>query len=151
LVEAALLVVAVSACGRIGYDARTAPPDAAVDGAAQPVDAVQPVDALPVCAADTIEITAGSSVCIELTRRGTEPWTLAKSTCEGLGRRLCADAEWFTGCTNAPGVMNMTGDSWEWVAEEAGGVAQKRGASGCADISAHAIVDPYGYRCCDDK
>jgi hypothetical protein len=91
-------------------------------------------------------------VCIEQARRGAETWTNARASCMGLGRRLCADAEWFEACTMANGLIDMVNDGYEWVAEQDSGVAQKRGASGCDDMSAHEIfVDRYGYRCCLDR
>ena len=108
-------------------------------------------DAPAVCPVDTLEIMPGAAVCIEIAQRGIDPWDVAKATCEGLGRRLCADAEWYAGCINDPSLMNMFGDDYEWVAEEAGGIAQKRGSTSCEDMSSHQIIDPYGYRCCADK
>lgn len=144
----ALLLVLICAlgCGRIGYDARKADPDAppaSIDGPA--------IDAPPACAAGMLEIAAGSSVCIEINQRGNLPWDQAKADCAALGRRLCADAEWFAACTNQPSLANMFGDGYEWVAEESGGIAQKRGSSTCDDASAHQIIDPYDYRCCAAK
>ncbi len=129
----ALLVI--GGCGRIGYEDRalTAP------------------DAPRTCPSGSTEIEPGSNVCIEIVERGTVPWTDAKTDCESLGRRLCADAEWFTGCVNAAGLVDMIDGGYEWVAEEAGGVAQKRGSTDCTVMSSHAIVDPYEYRCCADK
>lgn len=133
-------------CGRIGIEPRIgeladAAPDVAPDAR--------------VCPADTTELMTGSSVCIEKTERGTETWTNAKATCEGLGRRLCADAEWLLACDNATGLIDMANDAaseWEWMAEENGGVAQKRGYAACSDTSAHEIlIDPYDFRCCVDK
>lgn len=129
-------------CGRLDFDARMAPPsDASVDAA---IDAAG-------CPAATTPIAAGSTVCIEQARRGSETWTNARASCMALGRRLCADAEWFEACEMASGLTDMINDGYEWVAEESNGVAQKRGASGCGDMSSHEIfVDPYGYRCCVD-
>lgn len=140
------LLVVTAGCGRIGYDERARTVDAS-----PVVDA--PIDAPATCPADMAEIpmmtgvVAADRVCIERAERGNAPWTTAKADCEALGRRLCADAEWYDGCVNAPGLMSMT-DGYEWVAEEVGGVAQKRGSSGCDDSSSHAVVDPYQYRCC---
>ncbi len=130
-------------CGRLDFDTRVQPGDASIDSA---------VDAPAGCPAATTPIAPGSTVCIEQARRGSETWTNAKASCMALGRRLCADAEWFEACTMASGLTDMINDGYEWVAEESGGVAQKRGASGCNDMSAHEIfVDPYGYRCCVDR
>ena len=121
-----------AACGRLGYDAA--------------------IDAIPVCPSDTTEIIAGSQVCIERAQRGNLTWTNSVASCNSLGRRLCTDMEWYTACINASGLTNMTGDSYEWVAEMSNGIGSKRGASGCTDMSSHEIyVDPYGYRCCVDK
>ena len=132
------IIMLMSACGRLGYEERRAE-DAGND--ASP-------DANPVCAADTTEIMVGSSICIEIAQRGSATWTNAKASCMSLGRRLCADAEWFTGCVNATGLTSTT-DDWEWLAEESGGVALKRGSGACTATSSHEIfVDPYGYRCC---
>lgn len=148
-VGSAMLVLA-AACGRIGYDERRSVDAATVVDVAITSDA-PPIDAPAVCPVDALEIAPGSTVCIEIAQRGSDPWTTAKSICEGLGRRLCADAEWLAGCTNQPTLMNMVGDDYEWVAEEAAGIAQKRGASACEDSSSHSVTDPYGYRCCVDK
>lgn len=143
-------VIGLAACGRIGYeerrqaDAAVADVPALIDSRA--IDAA--VDAPSVCPADTLVTVVGGSACIEIAQRGTDTWINAKALCEGMGRRLCTDAEWLEGCTNQSTLTNMTGDDYEWVAEEAAGIAQKRGASGCDDSSSHAITDPYGYRCC---
>ncbi len=144
-------LLALCACGRLGYESRRGEPDAAIDAS---VDAATdaPTDAAPVCPAGTTEISAGAAVCIEQAQRGSLTWTDAKADCESLGRRLCADAEWATACVNAVGMQAMINDDWEWVAEESGGVAGKRGNLTCDDISSHEIfVDPYGYRCCVAK
>ena len=141
------LLVLTAACGRIGYD----------ELAAVRIDAMAdaPVDAAT-CPSDTTPITAGSSVCVELVERGNAPWTVARDTCASLGRRLCADAEWAIACTDASGLVDMANDGngatpeWEWVAEEAAGVAQKRGYSACSSMSSHQVIDPYDYRCCLD-
>lgn len=134
-------------CGRLDFDARVQPSDASIEPPADTsVDA--PVD----CPAATTPIAPGRTVCIEQARRGSETWTNARASCMALGRRLCADAEWFTACTMASGLTDMINDGYEWVAEEANDVAQKRGASGCNDMSSHEVfVDPYGYRCCLDR
>lgn len=159
-----IVVVAASGCGRFGFDdqvrvsgdmvevdARTddalvepdAPPDVASD--APPDLAV-----VPMCAVGTTLTSSGSGVCIELDQRAALGWLDAKTTCIGEGRRLCADAEWLDGCSNAVGILAMTND-WEWVAEESAGIAQKRGGDGaCTDMSAHGIDTPYTYRCCVD-
>ncbi len=144
------MVTVLAGCGRIGFSERTQV-DAPADAPASVDTPAQLIDAPAMCPVDALEIAAGSTVCIEIAQRGIDPWTTAKTTCEGLGRRLCADAEWLAGCTNQPTLMDMVGDDYEWVAEEAGGIAQKRGASACDDSSSHAVIDPYGYRCCVDK
>lgn len=132
----------IAACGRLGYEKRIAP-DATSDTLP---------DVARVCPSDTSEITAGSPVCIELFERGSMTWVNAKADCESVGRRLCADAEWYTGCVDAAGIVDMTDGDYEWVAEESGGVAQKRGPSLCTDTASHEIyVTPYIYRCCVDK
>jgi hypothetical protein len=134
----------LAGCGKIGFESRTSS-DAASDG-------VPPlIDAVPACPIDTLEIMPGSAVCIEIAQRGNAPWGEAVTTCDGLGRRLCADLEWYAGCVNQPTLMDMVGDDYEWVAEMAAGDAQKRGAADCEDMSSHAIIDPYGYRCCAAK
>jgi hypothetical protein len=152
----ALLACAALAggCGRLGFEAPGAQPgDGSVDGAADgasdgPIDGA----AVAVCPADTAETHPGGAVCIEKVQRGSATWTDAKLACVGLGRRLCGDAEWLDGCTNAAGVSAMSGDDWEWVAEQMNDVAQKRGSTGCTDMSSHEIfVAPYGYRCCVDR
>jgi hypothetical protein len=130
-----VLLLAVAACGRVDFEARSVPYDAAPDAA-------------PVCPSGTTELTAGSAVCIEIAQR-SDTWTTAKATCAAAGRRLCADAEWALACDNAIGLDSMIGPDWEWVAEESGGVAQKRGFAACSDTSSHEIfVDPYEFRCC---
>lgn len=143
-----LLLVATCAlgCGRIGYDARKEGPDASL----VPIDG-RAIDAPPACLAGMLEIGPGATVCIEVNQRGNLPWDQAKADCEVLGRRLCADAEWFAACTNQPSLATMYGDGYEWVAEESGGIAQKRGSSTCEDASSHAVIDPYDYRCCAAK
>ena len=134
----------MGAC-RIGFD--TVPTS---DAPEIPVDV--PVDAPRVCPADTVAIAPQSTVCIELVQRGYDPWTVARDTCATLGRRLCADAEWLMACETAPtGLMDMVGPGYEWVAEESGGIAQKRGASSCQDPSSHQVIDPYDWRCCVDR
>lgn len=135
-----VLVLALVSCGRIGYDG-LASTDAPVD------------DRLvePPCPDGTSAVTEGAATCIELVERGTVPWTTAKQDCEALGRRLCTDAEWAAGCENVVGIVDMIDGGWEWVAEEAGGVAQKRGSDACTAVSSHAVIDPYEYRCCVDR
>lgn len=141
-----LLVLTLSSACRIGFD----PVTTTADASPGPAD-VAP-DAPRLCPADTVAIAAGSFVCIERVQRGYDPWTVARDTCASLGRRLCADAEWLLACETAPtGLMEMVGPNYEWVAEEAGGTAQKRGASSCQDPSAHPVIDPYDWRCCADR
>ena len=141
------VLVLIAGCGRIGIEPRIGELDAAVTPDVT-------ADAR-VCPADTTELMAGSTVCIEKTERGNDTWTNAKAACEGLGRRLCADAEWLLACDSATGLVDMANDAaseWEWMAEETGGVALKRGFAACGDMSSHEIlVDPYDYRCCVDK
>jgi hypothetical protein len=137
-------VVALIGCGRLGYDSRI---DAgSLDDA--PVDIA--IDAPPTCPLDTVPLSPGSQVCIEIVERGTIPWTDAVLACSAVGRRLCADAEWFEGCVNATGLVDMLDGEFEWVAEEVAGVAQKRGVSDCTTTATHAVVDPYEFRCCVD-
>lgn len=142
--------VLAAGCGRLGFNQEQQPPSDAASDVASDVAIDMSPDAA-VCAADTTPILAGSMVCIEKAQRGDATWTNARASCIALGRRLCTDFEWFAGCVNAVGVTDMFGDNYEWVAEESSGVAQKRGASSCNDMSAHEIfVDPYGYRCCTE-
>lgn len=154
--RALVFLILTAACGRIGIEARsgqTPDPDAAdvPDGSRLP-------DSPAVCPVGTVAIADGSSVCVEQAERGTETWTTAKTTCEGLGRRLCKDVEWASACNNASGLVNMFNDeggsnlNWEWVDDlVATDVAGKRGYDACDATSAHEIfVDPYDYRCCLD-
>lgn len=134
----ASLAIVAAACGRMGFEARIAELDAGVDVPAA-------------CPSDTTELAPDSAVCIEKQQR-RDTWTKAKAACASIGRRLCADAEWALACDKATGLESMIGPDWEWVAEEAGDVAQKRGFSACTDTSAHEIfVDPYEFRCCVNK
>ena len=127
----------VGGCGHIGFDAR--------EGQGDP-------DAVPGCPPDMVPIETGADVCIEKSERGNDTWTTARSTCLGLGRRLCEATEWYTGCVSAPVLADMADDpggaEWEWFAGEEGGVAEKGGFAACTDTSSHAVVDPYDYRCC---
>lgn len=100
------------------------------------------------CPADMTPLSGTSSVCIDLADRGGMIWLTGQAACDAEGRRYCTDAEWLEACLNATGLVDMTGDGWEWVAEQAGGVAHKRGASDCDDASSHVITDPYEVRCC---
>ncbi|MBX3161270.1 MAG: hypothetical protein KF773_35235 [Deltaproteobacteria bacterium] len=140
--HAALVVVALSvaACGRIGYDEVAGP--AVID--APPV--------APTCPADTAPIHEGANVCIEKATRGTATWLLANDACTALGRRLCEDAEWLTACEMATGLMDMAGgtdSTWEWMADNDGVTAQKRGLDACTDTSSHEIDSgDYDFRCC---
>ncbi len=153
------IIVLLAGCGRIGIDERRvtddAPGDALGDALGDgPADIApdgaidSPIDVATACPADMTRLSPTSNVCIELADRGDALWLDGKATCQALGRRYCTDAEWLEGCLNATGLVDITGDSYEWVAEEAGGIAQKRGASGCDDASAHVITDPYELRCC---
>lgn len=138
------MVVVAIGCGRIGYD------EGGVLEASPSIDAALP-DVLAACPAGTTELSTGSPVCIELTERGTLPWTDAGLDCQAAGRRLCADAEWFEACVNAAGLVDMIDLGFEWVAEEAAGIALKRGGDACAVMSSHQVIDPYEYRCCVDR
>jgi hypothetical protein len=148
-----LFFLTLAACGRIGIDERHGGDDVAEDAA---TDAVTGTDASPdsmddaalACPADMTRLSMTSMVCIELDDRGAELWQVGKDICEAMGRRYCTDAEWFEGCQNAVGLVDISGDDWEWVAEEASGVAQKRGPSGCTETGSHVITDPYEVRCC---
>lgn len=138
LVAAAL----TAACGRIGYDA--------------PVD-IDAVDSLAACPGDMLPLCADALVCIEIAERGYTDWVTARDTCQSLGRRLCSDAEWALGCTCEPALTEMYNDGagstleWEWLLEESGGVAWKRGYQTCDSTSTHPITDSYDYRCCSDR
>ena len=136
-----MLLFGLAACGRFGFDESgigVVTPDATPD-------------APPTCPSDTTELAPDATVCIEKAQR-SDTWTNAKMMCGSAGRRLCADAEWALACDNAVGLISMVGPDWEWVAEEAGGVAQKRGFGACSDTSSHEIfVDPYEFRCCVNK
>jgi len=146
------IVALIGGCGRVGYERRSGADAHDVDAETDPSDAADVIDArIAACPTGMTELTVGSTVCIELKERGDAPWTTSKLDCESLGRRLCADAEWFLGCTDAVGLVDMIDGGYEWVAEETGGVAQKRGELACTVMSSHAIVDPYEYRCCADK
>jgi len=135
-----LILGALVACGRIGYDQREVI-DAAVDGT-------------PPCPPGTTELSTGSPVCIEQVERGNLDWLMATDACAAVGRRLCSDGEWLEACQYAVGLVDMANDGagasaeWEWVAEESGGVAQKRGYADCTDTSSHVVTDPYDFRCC---
>jgi hypothetical protein len=90
-------------------------------------DALPAPDATP-CPADTVPVSnAPGSACIERHERGTAEWDAARTTCLGLGRRLCTDDEWGAACGGAPGLDNIIADddgtnlAWEWVDEEATG------------------------------
>ncbi|MCX5747195.1 MAG: hypothetical protein NT062_32395 [Proteobacteria bacterium] len=139
-----VVVLFVTGCGRIGYDT-------VIDDAR--------VDALARCPPDTTALVDGSTVCIELRERGNLPWGAARDACTTAGRRLCADAEWALACTSdvSGALIDMANDGggvnpeWEWMAEEAAGIAQKRGFAACTDISTHAVGDPYDFRCCLDR
>ncbi len=143
------MIVLTAACGRIGYEPRVGDDD---------VDATTDTGSAA-CPTGTTELTAGSLVCIEQEERGNETWTDATSICDGLGRRLCSDAEWFLACTDAVGLVDMANDGaganpeWEWVSDLAtAGEAEKRGYAACGDMSSHEIlIDPYDFRCCVDR
>lgn len=133
----------VAACGRIGYDPAPVGPDAPVADAT--------IDAIPPCPPTMAEIP-GSTACIDRAQRGSATWTNAKAACEALQVRLCTDQEWFVACTMLTELSGMAGDGYEWVAEEAAGIAQKRGSTDCFDMSEHEIfVDSYDYRCCASR
>ena len=137
-----VILVVLAGCGRLGFDGSDPPP----------FDIDAPPSPPGECPNDTVETKVGSGVCIEKVQRGSKAWVDARGACIEVGRRLCADAEWAEGCNEAVGVEAMTGDDWEWVAEEVGGVAQKRGVAACEDTSSHEITtDPYGFRCCVTK
>lgn len=157
----------VAGCGRIGIDQREAPGDAAaLDGPSAP-DA--PADTAPkVCPADTTELGAGSTTCIEVTERGLASWVDAAAACATVGRRLCTDAEWSLACTQASGLVDMFDDqtgegsgsgsgggsasNWEWTADMTAGEATKRGYLSCDDLATHGINDgAYDFRCCVPK
>lgn len=123
-------------------DADIASVDAQADAAAGGL-----VDASLACPADMLLIPA-TSVCIDQSQRGALPWGQAAAACNALGRRLCTDAEWLAGCTGAAGLLDAT-DDWEWVSDVISATdAVKRGSAACTARSSHAIVDPYGVRCC---
>jgi hypothetical protein len=145
---AVVLALTLLGCGRIGIEERTVDPGDALTGDSP----VMRDDAPAACPPGTTPIKPGVTACVEVAERGNETWTVAKATCEGLGRRLCTDDEWAIACDNATGLIDMAGDgNWEWVADESGGIADKRGFDLCSDESAHEIfVDPYDYRCCLD-
>jgi hypothetical protein len=153
LVAAMLL----AACGRIGYDELTDDTDAASADAATDATAIDAIDALAACPTGTVELCAGSLVCIEQVERGYDTWTNAVAACAAVGRRLCTQAEWDLACPCAPSLTDMFNDNggssaeWEWTADESGGVAHKRGYSSCSDQSTHVVTDPYDYRCCADR
>jgi hypothetical protein len=149
-----LLFVTLTACGRIGIDERQLRMDAPTSDATDDAPMLDaPDDAKPdmmialACPADMARLSPTSDTCIELADRVPEIWLDGKAICTNLGRRYCTDAEWFEACENATGLVGMVGD-YEWVAEESGGIAQKRGSSSCDDPSSHVITDPYPFRCC---
>lgn len=159
---ASVLVMVACACGRIGYDELEGDDtDASADGTgpsdADPVDAPDAIDALAACPNGTVELCSGSLVCIEMVERGYDSWTNAVAACAAVGRRLCTGAEWDLACPCAPSLVDMYFDNggssaeWEWVAEESGGIAHKRGYASCADQSTHPVTDSYDYRCCADR
>ncbi len=145
--RAAAVLALLGACGRVGYEPVTtdAPTDVAPDVGPAPC----PLAMVPIC--------DGASVCIDLAERGYTDWTNARDLCAVTGARLCTDAEWAEACTCAVGLIDMAGDGggtaleWEWLAEETGGIAQKRGYAACSDTSTHPITDSYDYRCCADR
>ena len=128
-----VLLTLLGACGRFGFDELGAAPDAA--------------GITLRCPAAMVEVEVASA-CIEQLQRGSTTWTEARASCEALGRRLCTAVEWVAACSNESAVTGMT-DDWEWLAEEAGGIADKRGSGGCDQTAVHEIfVDSFGYRCC---
>ena len=107
-----------------------------------------PPDAGPSCPPDMLLVIDGAAFCIEINDRPAEPFDTAATTCAGAGRRLCADDEWRVGCEMGGSGFMDVGDDWEWVdVILSPGVAKKRGYN-CVDVSSHAVVDPYPYRCC---
>lgn len=140
-----LAFLLLTACGRIGIDEHRGGGDDALGDATGDGPSI---DAPLACPSDMTRLSPSSSVCIEIDDRGPMLWLDGKAVCEGLGRRYCADAEWLEGCQNASGLVDITGDDYEWVAEEDAGTAQKRGNASCDDASAHVITDPYEVRCC---
>ena len=108
------------------------------------------------CPDDTIDLQNAANTCIEKTERGYKTWVDADTTCRGLGRRLCTDAEWALACGMPAGLTEMTSDvagfEWEWVAEVANEQGSKRGYELCGDIATHEIfLQPYDFRCCVDR
>jgi hypothetical protein len=132
-------------CGRIGYDERPLGIDA------PPVIDAPPIDGLPACPAGTTESCPGSTVCVETAERGYATWMDAGAQCAAQGRRLCTDPEWALACYCAVGLVDMIDSEWEWLAEETGGIAQKRGYQSCDATSTHPITDNYDFRCCADR
>jgi hypothetical protein len=135
----ALLAVVVATlgagCGRIGLDPHAA--DAKVRQGE--------------CPSGMLEIAGAGEACIESAERGNAPWTEARDTCAGLGRRLCTATEWAAACAGTAGLIDMADDAvpeWEWLAAEDGGIAEKGGYAACDDTGTHPVVDPYDYRCC---
>jgi hypothetical protein len=121
------------------------------------VDALPAPDATP-CPSDTVPVSsAPGSACIERHERGTAEWDAASTTCLGIGRRLCTDDEWSAACATASGLDNMIDDdagmnlAWEWVDQQADGIAHQRGYTTCDDANDDAIAEPTDYRCCVDR
>jgi hypothetical protein len=142
---ALLLLAASAACGRLNYDALEEPP---------PIGAAD-APSSGACPADTAPIEPGAAVCIELAERGTTTWVAANDACANLGRRLCRDAEWAVACEKAVGLADMAGGAdttWEWMLEQDGTLALKRGIDVCTDTSSHEIANgDYDFRCCVDR
>ena len=106
-------------------------------------------------------LTAGAAFWVLRAYRraggGADSARPALAACAAVGRRLCTGAEWDLACPCAPSLTEMFNDNggsgldWEWVAEETGGVAHKRGYASCSDQSTHVVTDPYDFRCCVDR
>jgi hypothetical protein len=140
-----------AACGRIGYDEQGQNLADATPGDGSPPDtpaASCPSDTRPIAGAVV------GTTCIEIDERGNATWLMARSLCTNAGRRLCTDVEWLLACQSTSGLVNMAGGlapDWEWMADEAGGIALKRGFDLCTDESSHEIDNGgYDFRCCLD-
>jgi hypothetical protein len=151
-------------CGRIGYDPEH------LDGGGAGVDTGIPAHDAgsedggitdagtdagpPECPTEMAEIVGWTTrVCMDTTQGGSFTYVESAAFCDGIGKRLCTDAEWFEGCNQYSGTASLDMiDDWEWVAELiTPTVAAKRGGGACDGTSSHQIdTDPYGVRCCLD-
>ena len=157
-----LAMAALSACGRMNYDALNASDvdggvpstGPATDAATTPLAdaATTPLaDAEPPPADMSLVTGDPASFYIDNAESGSASWLMAVEICALGGKRLCTGVEWDTACfaigTELVGMDPVTG--YEWVAELDGTDAYKR--YGCGEVATHNFdSDPYEVRCCRD-